>query len=223
MDMRVCEEAIKLTQKRYALGILRNEKHFLSVCYSLDILMGSSGNRYTTRVLMNDRKRNWYPVFVALVLRESRLEIDELDLVLSEAVSRGIKDISADKIFSFCLGCCRKMSFEPRWHMRKREDTRPLLNVEGKDLWRHLNRLYTDPEYSRIRPPDYVPRIGRMYNRYQECCHAARAMGQAELKRIYGGDVDLTLVTDSREQKSEVPSSFMSALRSGDIGESLLR
>lgn len=206
-----------------ALGILSSPVHFRNVCVLFDKLMGRRSTVPPASEIVNDSSRSWYTFAAAYIMRQTRLEIDELERVLEHMLQaltnkQGRIDYikQADALVNTTISFCRYMDFEPRWHQRRREDDRPLPTDKNKDLWGYLLRLYTDPEYSRMRMPDNIRRIAPMYKGYEDCVKKAVAEGHRQLQAMYGADVDLSPITEKRHQEDDFDgSSFMRLLSKG--------
>lgn len=224
-DEEAARESYAALEAFSALGILSNPDDFHRVCEQYDKLFGYTSPLPPASDIINDKNRGWYLYLTAYVLRMSKLEIDEvvqvLDNLIEARTNKRTKKIDtiakANAASNIILAFCRYCNFEPRWHMRRRGDDRPLPNTKDKRLWSFLRNLYTDPEYSRLRVPDNIRRVGAMYKGYDECLKRAIADGHAELKRIHGDNVDLSPVTEIRkhDENDFDGSSFMKLLNGG--------
>lgn len=227
-DDTALEEAYAAIQSSLAFGVINIESDFLDLCRCYDRLLGKSSSLSTTTAIVNDRSRNWYLYLTSNLLHETRFTITELNIVAHELLDARDNNkrekthtkqrMDAPALQVALLEFCRRCSFEPKWHMEKRGDTKPLPSNKGKNLWGYLRNLYVDPEYSRLRTPDYVTQYGSSWPGYMELVKAAIADGHARLKEIYGEDVDLSPVNDLKEKTDVdydgIGASFVGLLRS---------
>lgn len=220
-DAEAEREAISSTEAFSALGILSSPDYFFKVCKAYDKLLGYMTPTPPASDIINDRARSWYTFATAYILRQSRLEIDELVRVLDTIIDVRKRDkkfnqVRASDLIYIVLCFCQSVHFEPRWHQRRRGDDRPLPSDKNKDLWGYLCRLYTDPEYSRMRMPDNIKRIAPMYKGYEDCVRKAVSEGHRRLQEIYGPDVDLSPLTEKRKKDDDFDgASFMRLLAKG--------
>lgn len=220
-DEETINEVIAASDAFSALGILANPDDFRTVCQSYDVLLGRNPSYCPpASEIINDETRSWYAYMTAYFLRLTKLEIDELSRVLSDVVkyARDNKRLPMEipRMCGLVHAFCARIDFEPKWHMRRRGDDRPLPTSKNKNLWRYLRDMYLDPECSRLRMPDAIRKAAPMYKGYEECVKKAVADGHAELKRIYGGNVDLSPITERRDKEDDFDgASFMSLLSKG--------
>ena len=208
------------------MGVINDEKAFLSVVKSLDVITGHSNTPSRVDAIVYDKRRGSYFNTVVILIRESKLNLKELDRVLSRVASiwadgkhQPLRNEAA--LIPFLMKWLRYPDFEPVWHMQRRGDNKPLPNSRDKDLWGYLQGLYTDPEKVRLREPDYVRRNKQLYPGYEECIKKARRAAESEMKRRYGDDVDLSPVTDLPKQQDRKESSFIDMLTRGNFGDLL--
>lgn len=230
-DPVALDEGASSFARQWAMGIINDEKAFLSCCSSIDALMGRSGGPTRTDAIVKDRYRDSYFEVIIASCRQTKLTVSELSrlLVTMEELllKKGNDKHSSFKDFAMLVDSivkwARFVDFEPEWHMRMRGDTRPLPSRRdpNRDMWGYLKRLYTDPEAARLRQPDGISAMAKMYPGYDECVRRARREGQDELKRMYGPDVDLSLVTDKKKPEDPKMSSFLGSIRDGSLGELL--
>lgn len=220
-DEETLHEVIAAYDAFSALGILANPDSFRTACQSYDSMLGRNPSLCpAASEMINDETRSWYAYLTAYLLRLTKLDMDELSRVLVGAAGY-VKEnkrapMTIPNMYNLILAFCAHIDFEPRWHMRRRGDDRPLPSSKNKNLWRYLRDIYIDPECSRLRMPDAIKRAAPMYKGYEECVKRAVADGHAELKRIYGDDVDLSPVTERRDKEDDFDgASFMSLLSRG--------
>lgn len=228
-------EACTALMSSIAFGVISNEQAFYDLVRCYDALLGRvSAHTITIADITNDNSRSWYLYMTASLLHATRFTTNELLRVVTQLKDKvqGKKDkkararstrsfkydvLRADMLESTIMSFCQHPDFEPVWHMRKRGDTRRLPTAKGKDLWGFLCRLYTDPEYCRMRVPDNIKKLYPMYPGYEKCVRSAIKAGQNEMKRIYGEDVDLSPVTDIKSKGEvdydDIGASFISLLR----------
>lgn len=219
------EDAANMFNLEHQLKLINNEEIFVSVCNLYNKIMQRKMIYGSANDIIAD---DYYSAFMfeatLSLLKESKFTLHELNESLQYVQPKISKKIEASKIVPALIKWLRYPQFEPEWHMKKRGDTRKLLNIPGKNLWRHLLDLYTDPEYSRMRPPDYVNKAGVMYKNYLEFCKKATEEGHAELRRLYGSNVDLTPLTDKRKVDDEYDiSSMFTLISSGEMEKVLKR
>lgn len=222
-DSATAEEVLVAYDAFSALGILSSPDHFHRVCRSFDKLMGRTSPTPAASDIVNDSTRSWYAPAAAYIMRQTRLEIDELSRALESVVEaktdkRGHIDCirQASDLTRIVLAFLQHIDFEPRWHQAKRGDDRPLPSDKGKDLWRYLRSMYTDSEYSRMRMPDNIRRAAPMYKGYEECVKKAVSEGHRRLQEIHGKDADLSPVTEIKDREDDFDgASFMRLLSKG--------
>jgi len=223
-DIAALDEVGQFERDYYVLGVINDEKAFLSVVKSLDAITGYSNTPTRVDAIIYDKRRASYFNTIVILIRESKLNLKELDRVLLKVVSvlsdgkhKPLRNDAA--LIPFLMKWLRYPDFEPVWHMRMRGDDKPLPTSRDKDLWGYLQGLYTDPEKVRLREPDYVRHNKQLYHGYEECIKRARRAAEAEMRRRYGDDVDLSPVTDIPKHQDKRESSFIDMLMQGSFGD----
>ena len=221
-DSEAMTEAGAAERDYHVLGIISDEKAFLSLVKSFDVLCGYSNTPTRADAVLHDKTRSHYFDTIIVLCRESKLNVKELAAVVEKATGtiatggRFTRPVAAANLVNFLMKWCRYPSFEPAWHMKKRGGEIPLPASKDKDLWGYLLGIYTEPTKVRLREPDYVKRLAPMYPGYEECLKRARRAATEEMKRRFGNDVDLSPVTDLPRYDDAYTSSFIDMLRRGD-------
>lgn len=239
-DNDTAVEAQRAYDSYLRFGLVNDPVAFETLCQCYDALLGRKSSTPAAPAIIKDRSREWYILLTVYLLRETRFTIQELAKIAEEVVEYKLWDkdyygnkkknkkfspIKPDHLYNLLIGFSRNCHFEPKWHMERRGDTRPLPNQKGKDLWGFLRRMYTDPEYCRMRMPDNIARIASLYPGYEECIAAARRDGQVQMRKLYGNNVDLSLITEIHKKDNEDfdGTSLMGLIRNGNIAAALAK
>lgn len=223
-DSAAVTEALLQNESYWKMSVIKNEDAFLEFCDLMEKLCGKTDCPKRAEAIIADRRLHQYFDLAITFIQESKYTLFEVNSVLKSMLKnmKYVKNVNTiDGVFLLINKWLPYIGYEPIFHQNLRNDKSKLSNSSKCNMWSFLRGMYTDPEYSKLRVPDAVAARARNTPKFTELLNKARTEGQAELKRLYGQDVDLSLQTDKTKRASEAEIDFMKQLQDGEIGKML--
>ena len=196
------------------------------LCEYIDDIVGCQhSNARDARELAKDKTRSWYITMIADFTCTSRLGKDVVDHLESLSARARGRDGKRDgkrksktarrkaKTFEgdasllpvWLWRSVDRMSFEPSWLTDYRGASKPLSNSYPYAAWFVVRDLMTDCRRSVDRLPKWFEKDRRRVPGLDDLASRLIAEGHAEMKRVYGDDVDLSPRDDGKIPEGYTP------------------